>query len=360
MSQNEWPSWTQILIKKDDHIIDAISKIDASAGHYQICLVATEQKKLLGTVTDGDIRRAILKGISLNDTVSQIMNKNPLTIDATEPLEKAFQLMKEKELRFIPVVDGQNHILNVIGPRNLLGSHIELLNPVVIMAGGQGLRLRPLTNDIPKPMLKVGDRPLLQIIIENFKQQGLKTFFLAINYKGEKIKEYFQDGKKWGVEIQYMLEDGASGTAGALSLLNNSGNKPIIVMNADLLTKINFEHLIQFHQEQNSMATMCVRPYEFQIPYGVIEFNHERQITRIDEKPIHQSFVNAGIYIINPEALQFVPKNTPFDMTDLFEVLIEKKYHTSVFPIREYWLDIGMHNDYEKAKIDFNKKFSST
>ncbi|MFC6648217.1 sugar phosphate nucleotidyltransferase [Paenibacillus rhizoplanae] len=224
------------------------------------------------------------------------------------------------------------------------------------MVGGLGTRLRPFTDDIPKPMLKVGDKPILETIIEGFKNYGFTKFILSVNYKKEIIKAYFQDGKHLDVYIEYIEEGKRLGTAGALSLLSEKPNAPFFVMNGDLLTKMNYEQLMEFHCETKSNATICVREYEYQIPYGVIETENHRLLS-IVEKPVHKSFVNAGIYVLDPQVLEHVPQDEFYDMPDLFKKLMDMQGGVSAFPLREYWLDIGQVDDYEKANGDFRGVF---
>jgi NDP-sugar pyrophosphorylase family protein len=222
------------------------------------------------------------------------------------------------------------------------------------MLGGLGTRLRPLTNDIPKPMLKVGNTPILETIVEGFKQYGYSHFVFSVNYKKEIIQDYFQNGEAFNVTIEYVEEDKRMGTAGALSLLENRPTEPFFVMNGDLLTQVNFKKLMDFHLEHQSVATMCVREYEYQIPYGVIETSGA-DLVSIQEKPIHRSFVNAGIYVLSPEVFDFIPENQFYDMPTLFESLIEQGMKSAVFPIHEYWLDIGQIEDYNRANNKFKE-----
>jgi NDP-sugar pyrophosphorylase family protein len=229
-------------------------------------------------------------------------------------------------------------------------------NWVVLMAGGLGSRLRPLTDECPKPMLRVGNKPLLETIIETFIEQGFRRFFISVNYMADTIKEYFGDGSRWGAEIQYLEETSRLGTAGALSLLPEKPQAPLLVMNGDLLTKINFRQLLDFHREHHAQGTMCVREYEFQVPYGVVKMDHHR-ITGFEEKPIQRYFVNAGIYVLEPQALQHIPHGVFFDMPSLFQTLMADRQEAVVFPIREYWLDIGHMADYDRANGEFARNF---
>ena len=229
-------------------------------------------------------------------------------------------------------------------------------NPVVLMVGGLGTRLRPLTNDCPKPLLKVGNKPILETIVENFIEEGFYEFYFAVNYKSEMIEKYFGDGSRFGIKINYIREKNRMGTVGALSLLPEKLKESAIVMNGDLLTKVNFGKLLDYHKEQEALATMAVREYTYQIPYGVIHFA-DSKIIGIEEKPSQSFFVNAGIYVLSPEAVARVDKEKFFDMPDLFNEIIKDGKITAAFPIREYWLDIGKIDDFEKAQGEFREVF---
>ena len=225
------------------------------------------------------------------------------------------------------------------------------------MVGGLGSRLRPLTETTPKPMLKVGNKPILQTIVEKFAEYGFSDIIMCVNYKSNIIQDYFGDGSAFGVSIEYILEEQRMGTAGALSLLTSSPHEPFFVMNGDLLTNVNFEHLLDYHINQHALATMCVREYDFQVPYGVV--NVEGNLIRsIVEKPIHKFFVSAGIYMLSPEVIDYIPKNEFYDMPTLFEALMNKDQRTISFPIREYWLDIGRMEEYERANNEYHGVFS--
>lgn len=345
--------WRKALVAPEHTIREAIQTIDEGA--IQIALVVDGENRLLGTVTDGDIRRGILKGVSLGDSVRCIMNSRPIIADADESREKILETMKQTRLHQIPVVDARGRLVSV----EILDELLKVSNRenwVMLMAGGLGSRLRPLTDDCPKPLLKVGSKPLLEIILENFLEYGFRKFYLSVNYKAEMVKEYFGDGARWGADIRYVHEDRRLGTAGALSLLPEKPVLPLIVMNGDLLTKVNFQQLLDFHAEHGAKATMCVREYDLQVPYGVVRIENHR-ILSIDEKPVQRFFVNAGIYVLEPETLDCIPPSAYFDMPDLFLKLIEQKRETSVFPIREYWLDVGHMEDFARANGDFPEVF---
>ncbi|UQZ33835.1 alcohol dehydrogenase [Paenibacillus sp. PK3_47] len=345
--------WREILIAPETTILNVMEIIDKSS--LQFAVVIDKENRLLGTVTDGDIRRGILRGHPLDTAIEQVMNNNPVYERYGKRASYYKELIKEKKLKQLPIVNGRKQIENILFAEDIL-KFLQKENTVILMAGGMGTRLRPLTDDIPKPMLKVGGKPILETIIESFKSFGFTNFLLSVNYKKEVIENYFQDGTHFGVRIQYIEEGKRLGTAGALSLLTQQPKLPFFVMNSDLLTKINYEQLLDFHQESASMATMCVREYEYQIPYGVIETDQHRLLS-IVEKPKHKSFVNAGIYVLNPEILQYVPEDEFYDMPDLFKNLIMMNKEVSAFPLREYWLDIGQAADYDKANGDYKGVF---
>ncbi|SNX72886.1 CBS domain protein [Bacillus oleivorans] len=334
-------------------IIETMKSIDENSSQFAI--VIDENFKLLGTVTDGDVRRGILKGIPLEEPVTLIMNKTPIVIQKDRSRKELRRLFVEKKLRHIPVVNQNGQVIDICSSEQFFDSN-GLENWVVLMAGGLGTRLRPLTETIPKPMLTVGSKPILQTILESFIEFGFHQFYYSVNYKKELIKDFFGNGLEWGVSIEYLEENQKLGTAGALSLFQEKPTKPIIVMNGDILTKVNFQQLLEFHEETNSVATMCVREFHYQVPYGVVKMEGTT-LYSIEEKPTESYFVNAGIYVLNPEALDFIPDGQYFDMPSLFEKLMKQKLITSVFPIREYWLDIGKRNDFEKANIEYSGVF---
>lgn len=347
-------NWDKILISPFTTVQETIRIIDESSA--QIALVVDEKTRLLGTITDGDIRRGILSGISLDYPAKKIMNSNPIVAKQTEYKSLILNKMISSRLHQIPIVDNHFTVVGLEILDDLIQIQSRKENWVVLMAGGLGSRLRPLTNECPKPLLRVGAKPILETILESFIENGFRKFYLSVNYKAEMIEEYFADGSRWGVEIRYIYEDKRMGTAGALGKLPELPTHPIIVMNGDLLTKVNYSFLLDFHQENNSKATMCVREFDYQIPYGVVRIEKHRLIG-IEEKPVQRSFVNAGIYVLDPSALELIPKDTFFDMPTLFELLIQEQKQTSVFPIREYWLDIGRVDDFNRANTEYKEVF---
>jgi len=345
--------WKDVLIKPDTTILKTLELIDKCS--LQIALVVIESNKLVGTVSDGDVRRAILKGISLDRPVKEIMFTEPTVASIHVSRDEIVTTMKVKQLRQIPLVDEDGCVVGLDLWDDLINLQ-ERKNIVVLMAGGLGTRLGELTKDCPKPLLRVGNKPVLETILENCIEYGFKCFYISVNYKAKMVKEFFGDGSRWGVNIRYIEEEKRLGTAGALALLPEISTLPLLVMNADVLTKINLKHLMEFHHEHNSIATMCVRNYEFQVPFGVVQLDNHR-LKNILEKPVHQFFVNAGIYVLNPEAVSTVPNNEYFDMPALFDKLLEKEFETAAFPIHEYWLDIGRKDDLERANGDYDEVF---
>ena len=344
-------NFDNIILNLNSTIKEALATLQN--GSYKIVLVTDKNNKLLGTITDGDIRRGLLKKYTLNDKIKNIINKNPSTCTINDPKEKIVQLAISKKLHIIPIVD-ENNLLIDIEDVDLLVNPPTQTNKVILMVGGLGSRLYPLTQNTPKPLLKVGAKPILETIIENFAKYGFVDIVLSVNYKASMIEEYFKDGSKFGVNISYIYEKDRLGTAGSLSLLADIPDNPFFVMNGDLLTNINFKHLLTHHIKSKAMATMTIREIKTQIPYGVIETKNNI-ITSIKEKPTTIYNVNAGIYVLEPDVLKYIPKNRFFDMTTLFETLIKNNYPTTIFNNNGYWIDIGQHSDYEKANIDFGQ-----
>ena len=343
-----------IKLNINSTIKEALKIIDSGA--IRIALVVDSDNKLLGTLSDGDIRRGLLKNLSLNDTIEDLYSKSPTIASVNDSNERIIQKAISKQVYQIPVVDDEGIVVDIVNLATLLNI-TKKRNRVILMAGGLGTRLRPLTQDIPKPLLKVGNKPILETIIKNFANYGFVNITISLNYKGEMIKGYFGDGSDFGVNIDYIEENMRLGTAGALSLIENKPNEAFFVMNADLLTDVNFSHLLDFHSFSNSDATMCVREYEYQVPYGVIEVE-ESNVTSIVEKPIQKFFVNAGIYVLSPKVFDYIPKNEFYDMPTLFNTFIEKEKNVISFPIHEYWLDIGRMSDFEQAQSEYFRVFN--
>lgn len=341
--------WRKALVTSNVTLVEAIEVLDKAA--LRIALVVDEHDKLLGTLTDGDVRRAMLKHLALDTPVSQVMNCQPKTAKKSWEKGRILAVMEQYELLQLPLVDDNGCIVGLANLHDMLNKHRHD-NPVFLMAGGFGTRLRPLTNNCPKPMLKIGDKPILEQIMLNFIEAGFYRFYISTHYMPEVIRDYFGTGEKWGVSIQYIHEDEPLGTGGALGLLPHEEiDQPLFMMNGDLLTTLNLHSFLEFHKSHNGIATMCVREYDHQVPYGVIT-SEGTQIKSMVEKPVHRFFVNAGIYLLEPTLVKSVVPGTRIDMPTLLEQQIEKNKVVNMFPIHEYWLDIGRMDDFHKAQAE--------
>lgn len=341
--------WKNVLLEPSSTILEALDIINKEA--LRVALVVDKSKHLVGLVTDGDIRRGLLNKLSLTDPIAMVMNTNPTVANVGARRDELIDLMESKGILSIPLVkEGL-----VVGLETLQGvlSKPKYQTPVFIMAGGFGTRLRPLTDNCPKPMLKIGDKPILETVIRSFIKAGFVNFYISTHYMPEQIRSHFGDGEEYGASIQYVHEEQPLGTGGALGLLPDDLPKelPIIMINGDVLTKVDFKRLLDFHLENDADATMCVREYDYQIPYGVIN-GEGNKITSMVEKPIQRFFVNAGIYVISPRVINSVPKNHNIDMPTLLEQHMKERENILMFPIHEYWLDIGRMDDFNRAQAD--------
>jgi dTDP-glucose pyrophosphorylase/CBS domain-containing protein len=339
-------------------IRETMSTIDR--GTKGIALVLDEERRLLGTITDGDVRRALLASVDLNAPVSLLLKRkqnSPHPVPVTAPVgmerEALLVLMHDHDVRQLPLLDSDGRVVGLITMDELIPSD-GLSLQAVIMAGGFGTRLRPLTEDTPKPMLPVDGRPIMQLIIEQLRQAGIKRVNITTHYQPEKITNYFGNGEAFGVELNYVSEGRPLGTAGALGLMEVS-TEPLLVVNGDILTQVDFRAMLLYHQEYRADLTVGVRQYEMQVPYGVIECDDYR-VQGVQEKPLLRFFVNAGIYLLSPSVYAYIPNGERFDMTDLIQRLLDEGRTVVSFPILEYWLDIGQHTDYEQAQVDMKDR----
>jgi dTDP-glucose pyrophosphorylase len=344
-----------LLIGADATVREAMECIDRN--RQGIALVVDREGRLTGTVTDGDVRRAMLADVPLEEHVVLLLERQasveqdrpvPLTAPIGSPVAELIVLMRRYEVRQIPLVDAEGRPGDIV----LLHELVDVEGPplrAVVMAGGLGTRLGELTADTPKPMLPVGDRPLLERIIEQLREAGIRHVNLTTHYRADMIADHFGDGSDHGVEIEYVSEQEPLGTAGALGLVE--GDEPILVMNGDILTRVDFRAMQRFHEEHGADMTVAVRPYRAQVPYGVVELDGSR-ISGIAEKPLVRGFVNAGIYLIDPGVRVFVERDERLDMPQLIERLLANGRSVVGFPLREYWLDIGRPADYERALVD--------
>jgi dTDP-glucose pyrophosphorylase len=346
----------ECLVPRSADILRAIAVINNSDA--RIALVIDDGGRLIGTVTDGDVRRGILRGVALTDAVTLLMNRSPHVIRTPEDRPRALQLMRANVCRQVPVLDSDGRVSSIETLDDALHT-VRQGNWVLLMAGGRGRRLSPLTDSTPKPMLRVGGKPILETIIDNLSNQGFKKVFISINYKGDMVADYFGDGSRKGLDISYLVEDEPLGTAGPLSLLPERPPGATIVMNGDILTTIDFNQLLEFHDDHKADGTICVTDYKIEVPFGVVEVEGHR-ISGIVEKPVRSFKVSAGIYALSPNAIAMVPAGERFDMPALFKDLLDKKKETAVFPIREYWMDIGRIDDFERANREYEGLFDGS
>ncbi|MCC6639780.1 MAG: nucleotidyltransferase family protein [Deltaproteobacteria bacterium] len=337
---------------------DAIRTLDA--GGLGIVLVTGEGRRLLGTITDGDVRRAILAGRSLDLTAGEFLAEKhnpvypqPVSAPAGTKRPALLRLMRQRTIQHLPLIDSEGGVADLVTLNDLIPDRPQSLQ-AVIMAGGLGTRLRPLTDDTPKPMLPVGGRPLLERTVARLRDAGVRQVSVSTFFRADKVQGHFKDGSEFGVDLEYVCEDRPLGTAGALSRIPVP-TAPLLVMNGDILTTVDFRAMHEFHREHEAVMTVGVRKYDFSVPYGVVECDGVN-VRSLAEKPTYSSFVNAGIYLLEPLAFRYVPKDIPvgekFNMTDLITRLLEAGHAVVSFPIHEYWLDIGQPADYERAQDD--------
>jgi len=349
------PDWKKVILRKTDTMESAIQVLN-DTGYFRIVMIVDNNERLVGTVTDGDIRRALVEHYGMDALLSEIMFKEPTTALATDSRRKILAIMKDKDFLEVPIIDENRKIIGLETLHHIIEKK-KYGNPVFLMAGGYGVRLQPATNDIPKPLLKIGDKPILETILNQFIDAGFHNFYISTHYKADMIRKHFGDGKQWNVSIQYVHEDNPLGTAGALGLLPlDLPELPIIMMNGDLLTNVDFVSLLKFHNEQDAIATMCVREHDIQVPYGVVK-SSQQKVVSITEKPIQKFFINAGIYVLNPSLLLSVDGKSHIDMPNLLETQIKENEKVSIFPLHEYWLDIGQIEQLEQAKLDSENLF---
>jgi dTDP-glucose pyrophosphorylase/CBS domain-containing protein len=338
------------VVSPDTSIADAIAALDkAGTGALVLC---TQGRVLRGLLTDGDIRRAILQDKPMNAPCDTIATRVPMVAPRFITSAEALDLMNQHDINHLPLVDAENRVVEFLLRKDLIPD-VRLDLSAVIMAGGYGKRLLPLTENVPKPMLPVGDRPLLELIIGQLRRSGIRDVNLTTHYLPESIVNHFGDGQKFGVRLNYVKEDHPMGTAGGLRQMNRPTG-PILVINGDILTGVHFQEMLIYHRQHLAELTVGVRRYDMQVPFGVVECKGER-ITKLREKPSLSFFINAGTYLLEPSAWDYIPEGRRFDMTDLIQALLDDGRPVASFPIMEYWLDVGRHEDYQKAQEDVRK-----
>ena len=337
MELNNTSIWLNAILPEDSLISDAIKCLDKTG--LKIVMITDKKDVLIGTISDGDIRRGMLKGFTLDNSIKNIMHKDAFVAPPSLDKNLVKELMEANLIMQIPIVNKNGNILGLHTWEDINEKKL-IPNKMIIMAGGKGQRLQPHTQNCPKPLLKIAGKPMLEHIIERAKKDGFENFIISINYLGHMIEDYFNDGSKFGVNIEYLKEDEPLGTAGSLSLLKDIPLQPFIVTNGDVITDIRYGELVKYHNENNSSATMAVKQYEIQNPYGVVE-TKDYEIIGFEEKPIIRSYINAGVYCISPEILSILDEGAHCDMPLFFEGIKKQNNKIIVYPMHEPWSDIG-------------------
>ncbi len=350
-TDNSEQLWALTILPVGSSIRQAVQVLNETS--LKIVLIVDASKSLVGTISDGDIRRGLLRGLDLSDSVESILQREPIVVPPNMTREIVVQLMSTNRIYQIPIVDAQSHLLGLHLWDEVISSPSRP-NVMIIMAGGKGTRLHPLTSNCPKPLLDVGGKPILKHIIDRAKLQGFSHFIIAINYLGEMIEDYFGTGENFGVKIEYIREVLPLGTAGALSLLTPLPNLPFVVTNGDVITDIDYGELIDFHVEQSAVATMAVRLQEWQNPFGVVKIR-DFDIYEYNEKPLVRSYINAGVYVLCDSSIQSLTEGVACDMPEIFQRLINNSERVVAYPVHEGWLDVGRPKDFSEA----SKKFST-
>ncbi|HAQ23583.1 MAG TPA: nucleotidyl transferase [Acidimicrobiaceae bacterium] len=340
--------WADALLPVGATLREAVQCLEES--HLQIILAIDADGRLVGTLTDGDIRRGLLDGTGLDSPIEGFVERKPLTVSADVDHGVVLQAMAHRRIHKVPVVDDDRRVVGLLTWSDL-SRPVKRTNTLVVMAGGQGSRLRPLTEHTPKPMLPIAGRPILDHIIERANADGFRRFVLAVCYLGEVIEDYFGDGSSRGIEVTYLREEEAMGTAGGLSLLDPP-EESVVVTNGDVLTAIRYGEMLDFHQEHGAAATMAVRQHEWRHPFGVVRTDGI-DVVGLDEKPVERSQVNAGVYVLEPSTLELLGSGEPCDMPALFDRLRSQGRRTIAYPIHEPWLDVGHVDDYRLAQEGF-------
>lgn len=345
---------SKITVRPDTELREVMVLINGAA--TQVALVTDNDDVLIGTVTDGDLRRGLLKGLNLNASVSEVMNRAPKTLIEGATERDARKLMRENRVSQIPIIDSKGRVVSIVFSNGPVGQNARSTR-VILMAGGLGTRLRPLTEKIPKPMVPIGSEPLLELIIKQLHGQGFGRFTISLNYLGHIISGHFGNGAALGVKIDYIKERNRLGTGGALSLLTQRPEEPFIVMNADILTTTSLSEMMEFHNTAGSAVTICARDFNLQVPFGVLN-TEGTTLMSMQEKPIHNHLVNAGIYALSPIVFQFIKDNEQLDLPNLIERVRAAGHKVSVFHINEYWIDIGRIEDLDRARAEYATIFN--
>lgn len=339
---------TEHIIYNSTSVREALIKLDKLA-YDSILFIVDEQNKLLGSLTDGDLRRGFIKGLDFTNNITEFIQPNPSYIYENEDAVEKLENFRQKNFKIVPVLNSENQITDII---NFRETSTRIPVDAVLMAGGEGKRLRPLTENTPKPLLKVGDKPIIEYNIDRLSKVGVKNINLSINYLGDQLIDYFGDGSKKNINVKYVKEDKPLGTIGSILLVDQFDHDDIIVMNSDLLTNIDFADFYKSFKNSNADMAVAATSYHVDIPYAVLELNGENTVKSLKEKPRYTYYSNAGIYILKKSLLKMIPNDTFFDITDLMDKILEMNLKLVTYPINGYWLDIGKHDDFIKAQED--------
>jgi dTDP-glucose pyrophosphorylase len=333
-------------IRPDASIIECMRSMDITGAG--IALAVDSEFRLIGTISDGDVRKALVKGFPLDSSIATHINRSCFYVLPTVPRAEVLDIMQARRFEQVPIVDEQGKVIGLHLLHDILGK-IARPNWAVVMAGGKGMRLRPLTENIPKPMIRVAGRPLLERIILHLVSYGIRRIFISVNHLAQVIEDYFEDGSKYGTKIEYLREDHPLGSGGTISLLPEIPEQALLVMNGDLIVDTNFTDMIEFHSQNDFFATMGVYSYFHQVPFGCVEIQDNR-LAGLEEKPVLEKMVNAGIYVLSPQAVSAIPKNTYFPITTLFEDAIKNNLACGTFHVEKEWLDIGTPQQLRQAR----------
>ena len=339
-------NYKKTIIKENSKIKDVIKNINKS--ELKISIVVNKKKNFVGIINDGDIRRGLISGLNLNSQIKKIINRSPLIVSDNVNEKKIKVKMEKNQIFHVPIINQSKKIVGIYcyEPTD---KNVKFSNTVVIMSGGVGSRLRPITYKTPKALVKINNKPLLHYIINNIKSSGFKNFVISTGYKSKKIINYFKNGKKLGVKIQYVKEKKPLGTAGALSLIKNKLKEDFIVTNCDVISHVDYYNLLDFHKKNNAYMTIAAREFESRSDFGEI-FSQGINVRNIVEKPVKKTIVNAGIYIFNKKALSDLKYNVRIDINEFIKILLKKRKKIILCPIHERWLDVGTKSSYKTAK----------
>jgi dTDP-glucose pyrophosphorylase len=339
-------NWKKVVVNNNLSIKECLVKLNQTRS--QILIVSSTKGILKGTITDGDIRRGLINGFKLSSNIEKIYNHNPFFLNENSNIKKFYKYINDYTIKIIPIINKKRVLIGAYDTGRKI-NYAQLQNKIIIMAGGKGERLKPLTNEIPKPMVKINGKPILEKIILNCQNSGFENFFLSVNYFKKQIKDYFGNGKNLNIKIDYLEEKKPLGTVGSVSIIKNTilkKKEPFIVINGDIVANFDLKEILDFHNSKKASLTIVSRIYQIQNQYGIIKTNKLNKVNSINEKPIYNSEILAGIYIIDHKLISLIPTNKKFDMTDLINTILKKKKNIFSYKIDNYWYEIGNINQY--------------